>query len=448
MHRRLPVLALAAAVITLTLAIAALHAASAPVVHARRVEPTATPPSVTTSKRCRVETDREVGAARIGLSETVSVTLTVRGCTAGVFPLHVVFVVDNHLGENDDVRAVRSAIDDVVAKLDMPANPSTKVAVIGFGATVRTLTGLTNDDQRVRSAVRRARGASGDAVDRGLDTARRELARGRRGHDPYTIRGMIILFSSAAWAAGRDGSCSAALSAAGRAKSEGILVLSVLSGPPSSGGVPCMQRIATSPVYYFDSRQLDPLTKYFDPVRRQVAGDASLPVNLVITDTIAPAFDVDPPTVDPSPSVTSPDGRTLRWQLPATITYPAAAITVTYRLRPTAIGLWPVSLGATAAFTDARAARGTVAFPPASIEVVDPAFTDARICPATRSPVPPDVIAAALAHPERVSGWGLRCSTNQPASPANPLRQSLRLARPGMAYHPVANGVVWACGCR
>ncbi|MCC7019531.1 MAG: VWA domain-containing protein [Ardenticatenales bacterium] len=400
-----------------------------------------------------METAREVDGARVGLTDTVGVTLTVFGCVQPAYPLHVALILDNHLGENDDVGNVRAAIDGLLTTFDMPANPTTKVAVVSFGVAVQTLVGPTNDDQRVRGAVRRARGPAGAAVDRGLDRARGELHRGRRGQERDAMREVLILFSSAAWAAGKDGSCTDALSAAARAKAEGYLVISVFSGPSASGSVLCMRRIATSPRYFFESRQVDQLSHIFDRividyVHHPIDRDASRPVNIVITETIAPAFTLDPATVDPPPDATSPDGRTLRWQLPATITYPAAAITVTYRLRPTAIGLWPVSLGATAAFTDARAARGTVAFPPASIEVVDPTFTDARICPATRSAVPADVIAAALAHPERVSGWGLRCSTNQPAGPANPLRQSMRLSRPGMAYHPVANGVVWACGCR
>lgn len=445
MNRRLPALVCAAtaAAVALTAALAMLPAAPRAV--ARRADPTATPPSATTRSGCRVETARGIDATRVGLTGTVGVTLTVRGCVPKVFPTHIAMVIDNDLGDEGEARQAKSAMLDLIDKLDLPQDPSTKVAVISFGAAVRTLTALTNDDQRVRGAIRRASGAAGDTISRGIDTGRRELERGRQGPDPDSAVRVLILFSSAGWA---PDFCARALAVAGAVKGEGILLITVQTSRAPYGSAVCMRMIASSPRYFFETSSFGSLLRIFDPIRSQESGGERRAVGLAITDTIAPAFALDPASVRPPAAATSPDGRTLRWALPTTMTHPAAAVTVTYRLRPLALGEWSVSLGATAAFTDWRAYRGAVAFPPASVEVVDAATADARVCPATRAAVPADVLAAALARPDAVSGWGLRCSPSQPSGPANPPRRSLRLARPGMAYHPVANALVWSCGCR
>ncbi|MEO8084068.1 MAG: vWA domain-containing protein [Ardenticatenales bacterium] len=438
--------ALALAIATMLAALAPLTVAPADrTAVARHAEPTGTPPSATTRSGCRAEAARDVDAARVGLSDTVSVTLTLQGCLPKVHPLHIALVVDSDLGDAGEARRAQSALLDLVEAFDLPANPATRVAVVSFGAAVHTLSALTNDDQRVRGAIRRARGAVGDQVARGIDSGRRELVRGRQGLDPDWTREVLVLFSGADW---ESDTCVRALSAAEAVKGEGILLITVRSSRSFNGSVQCMRKIATSPRYFFEAASVGQIVHVFDTIRNQDDFSQPRAVGITITDTIAPAFVVDAASVLPPASSTSPDGRTLRWALPTTMTFPAAAITVTYHLRPLALGEWPVSLGATAAFTDARGARATIAFPQSSVDVVDPATADARVCPAARAAVPADVIAAALARPDAVSGWGLRCSANQPAGPTNPPRRSLRLARPGMAYHPVANGLVWGCGCR
>lgn len=445
MNRRFPALAVAAAAITLTSAVAALRVPAASTALARRAEPTATAPSVTTKSGCRVETARDVDGVRVGVSETVGVTLTLYGCVPRAFPIHVALVLDMD-ARSEVASDVRRMVDEMLEGLDLPNNPLHRVTVASFGPRAQLLVLLSNVEGRVRGALSRAERAPSGEFARGVNYAMVALKRGRAEYAPSDAIGIreVMIIVTPGWSERAE--CAEASAAVGMAKSQGILVIAVAT-QDDGNPVGCVRSLATTPRYFFSRQDVTLVGRIFLAIRKQFQNSFSGLVNLVITDTVAPAFDLEPATVNPPASATSPDGRTLRWQLPATITHPAAAITVTYRLRPTALGLWPVSLGASAAFTDARAARGTVAFPPASVEVIDAATADARVCPATHAAVPADVIAAALAHPERVSGWGLRCSTSQPPGPSNPLRQSLRLARPGMAYHPVANGVVWGCGC-
>ncbi|MFN8421920.1 MAG: VWA domain-containing protein [Anaerolineae bacterium] len=182
MNRRLPALKFAVSVAVAAVALTAVLAAppAARPAAARRADPTATPPSATTRSGCRVETARGVDAARVGLTDTVAVTLSVRGCVPYRSPRHIALVIDNDLGDAGEARQAKSALFEVVDAFDLPRNPSTEVAVVGFGSAVQLLSALSNDDQRIRGAIRRAGGAAGDAVDRGIDAARRELQRGRR----------------------------------------------------------------------------------------------------------------------------------------------------------------------------------------------------------------------------------------------------------------------------
>lgn len=444
MHRRSTVLSFASAATTLASALAILRFTPASTALARRADPTATPPSVTTSRGCWVEATRDVGAARIALTDTVAVTLTVRGCQPEYSPVNVVFVVDADVSRTEAVRNVRAAATSVLDELRLPDDPDHQVAVVGFGTIARVLVPLTRVRSRILAGITRAQRSPGDAVDAGIKEATKILLNARRATSrPNAIREVMVIFSPAVW---ERGACGRANAATGAAKGQGILVVAAMAGRSRDGDLSCFRSMATSPRYFFELDIMPFVGRIFRTIRRAAA--TTLPIRVVITDTVSPAYDVEPATVDPPAHAISADGRTLHWQLPATITWPAAATSVTYRVRPTTLGLWPVSLGAIAVVTDVYAARATIDFPGASIEVVDPASADARVCPAARSDVPIDVIAAALAHPERVAGWGLRCSASQPPGPANPLRRSLRLSRPGMAYHPVANGVVWACGCR
>ncbi len=62
---------------------------------------------------------------------------------------------------------------------------------------------------------------------------------------------------------------------------------------------------------------------------------------------------------------------------------------------------------------------------------------------------PQDAIAAAIAHPEAVAGWGELCNPGVPFDPLNnAYRTALNLQNPNLAYNPVTNGLVFKCGCR
>ena len=69
------------------------------------------------------------------------------------------------------------------------------------------------------------------------------------------------------------------------------------------------------------------------------------------------------------------------------------------------------------------------------------------VCDLARVALPPAVIDAAVANPERVFGWLKPRDPGKPVSPFNPLRTCLTLSNPATPYHPLHNRPIFSAGC-
>jgi len=130
------------------------------------------------------------------------------------------------------------------------------------------------------------------------------------------------------------------------------------------------------------------------------------------------------------------------------------ALTATATTAPTATA--PVTVTATVPVPTATP-RGrvtsTVAPMPSDTPTAAPTPTPTPLAaggpqlgPSLTGRVPAAAIAAALADPSSVWGWNVPCNPNVPVGPHNPLRRTLRLQNPNVPYHPLFNGLVFACG--
>ena len=74
---------------------------------------------------------------------------------------------------------------------------------------------------------------------------------------------------------------------------------------------------------------------------------------------------------------------------------------------------------------------------------------DTITCPHcdARNRVPAAAISSAMANPDRVSGYRQRCNLNVPVAPWNGMRTRLSVRNVGVPYHPMANPLVFKCGC-
>lgn len=70
-----------------------------------------------------------------------------------------------------------------------------------------------------------------------------------------------------------------------------------------------------------------------------------------------------------------------------------------------------------------------------------------RACAFVEGRAPPAAIEAALANPERVSGWDDLLNPGLPPSPANPRKRWLSLRNPSVPYHPIHNPLIFKVGC-
>lgn len=86
--------------------------------------------------------------------------------------------------------------------------------------------------------------------------------------------------------------------------------------------------------------------------------------------------------------------------------------------------------------------------PPPSPMTATPVPDPACVCDSVAGRVPDAVVAAALARPETIGGWGQRLDPAKPPGPFNPPRTCLNVHDPSKPYHELFNGLVWRVGCR
>jgi hypothetical protein len=68
-------------------------------------------------------------------------------------------------------------------------------------------------------------------------------------------------------------------------------------------------------------------------------------------------------------------------------------------------------------------------------------------CPQLTGLVPDPVVAAAIADPAKVQGWGELWNPNLPVGPNNPYRTNLGLQNPSAPYNPTYNNIMFKAGC-
>lgn len=76
-----------------------------------------------------------------------------------------------------------------------------------------------------------------------------------------------------------------------------------------------------------------------------------------------------------------------------------------------------------------------------------PQIEPPMVCPRLAGTAPASAIAAALANPTGVSGYGRPCHPNLPPGPLNWPRRWLSLRNLNVPYHPLFNALIFKCGC-
>ncbi|MBK6768573.1 MAG: VWA domain-containing protein [Ardenticatenales bacterium] len=316
------------------------------------------------------------------LGETVDVTLTVTALCAGEsFPLHIVLVLDSSgsmAGEPN--QQLRKAGRELIDRLDMKDNPGTQVGVVSFASSAKVLCQLTNRESQASSCVGRVGAAGGTCIDCGIKTGLGVMNRGRSGAgDRDSIREVMVVVSDGENNAG----CPPVIAAAGQAKGQGILVITVCVG----GGcdVQCMRSAATSPRYFFEARQSSQLGQIFDTIRRQFQN--IILKRLTVIDNIPDNMQYIENSALPEPNGHGANWEYLEW---AQTHIPKEGVTFSFKLRPLELGYHPTNNGAYGTYTDNKNRSGEFTFrdPWVLVLKADPQATSTAPPPPPPTPTP------------------------------------------------------------
>lgn len=338
----------------------------------------------------------------IGLGQTVTVTLRLGlRCPVAGLPLDAVLLMDRSSsmagGAIEDARRAALAF---VAAVDLSRS---RIAVASFAQRASIDQALSRDPSRLERAIGDLVAQGDTNISAGLVQAASALARG--GAEPGTVKAVILLTD------GRDRyGADAVRRQATVLRRSGIQLVTVGLGFDVDRSL--LEEIATTPDdAWYAPRSQDLIDIYLRLAGRMQALEAR---DLVLLDALPADMDFVPGSSRPEAQLT---GRQLEWRLPA---LPRQGITLSYRLRPTALGLRPTNLRAEARYLDADGAAGSHVFEVPEVRVLaePPSATPTPSASPTRTPTPsrtPTASASPRSSPTaRASGSPTASSTPSP----------------------------------
>ncbi len=300
---------------------------------------------------CVTSSQRSLQPSHIALGEALTITLRLQAsCPDSATPFHVVFVVDasgSMAGHRLD--ETRAALEDAVARLDLPDHPETRVGVVAFDDGSRTLCELTNDRARVNACLDALEASGGSAIDLGVLEGLMVLRAGRQLAQSQIINEIMIVLSDGANSSG----CQAVLQAAQQVKSQGILLISACIG--DSCDAACLREVASSARYFYPELDDDAIASKLLEIRGQVTGIRQL----AVTDRLPPNMRYLADSANPPASFEASTNE-LSWRQNF---IPADGITYSFQIEPLEIGTHPTSLEARADFRDGQNGIGSTTFP-------------------------------------------------------------------------------------
>jgi hypothetical protein len=335
---------------------------------------------------------------RVALGSPAGVTLSLRtACGAITAPLHVALVMDGSAAMISGTLKTdqKNAAQTIVRGLDLPANDLTQVAVVEFNDHARRLIDLSNDEAAVLAAVQRVEAKGKTMIEVGIDEGVKAIEGGRGA---AKVNEVIIVMTN-----GRnEKGCSAAVSAADKAKSKSILMMSMCIAADCDNL--CVQSLATSVRRFYWRDDVEKLVQDLRRLQTRVAVTIN---KLVVSDRLPPNIQLVPGSAAPPPRSISPAGDVLVWESDQ---LPADGVTLTYRVVPQELGRHPANVEAVAMFTNTVGWTGSFAFAVPVIEVVTPptpghtpppTATATHLPPPTTTATPSPVPSAPTESPRR-----------------------------------------------
>jgi Mg-chelatase subunit ChlD len=309
-------------------------------------------PASAADKPCTAVAKQRALPAELVLGGTVEVTLDLTlTCDAAPAPVDVVLVVDRSASmAGPNLADAVSAVDAFLAVVDFRR---TRVALVSFAAEATRDARLTTDPDLVRSAARRLVADGNTFISVGL----REAARAFESAPPVVgALPVIVLLTDGHDSLGAD----AVRSQAALQRDSGRYLVTIALGLSSDRAL--LAEIASSPADAWFAPRSSDLAKIYARISSGLM--AVTPATLTLLDELPTDMLVEAGTIRPLAQLR---GRSLVWQVPA---LPGGEFHAVFRVRPSQLGSRPVSLGATAHYTDTRGLAGAVQFPIPTVMVL------------------------------------------------------------------------------
>lgn len=348
--------------------------------------PTATPAA--NAIPCAVDTRMGAWPRIVPAAAMARVTATLRFTCPGseTARRHIVFVVDASSSMAGDPRIQLSkAIGEYIDRTSLEGG-RVEFAIVQYTSEAKVLCPLTGDRGALALCRTQIEANGGSCIDCGVAAAYDELVRARAAvPSDVELNESIILQTDGANAAG----CEALVTAASRAKADGVHITSVAIGGAIDSA--CMRAAASLPRYFFEGRQAGQAGNIYDTIRR-VLENGKIQF-LSVRFVPAAGLSIDPE----SPGFTGEidiDGSAA-WHFAIV---PMAGIDLELTLRPTVAGVFPALAGASGSFHDNRGNEVPITFDIPDIVVLGEGSVPTAT-PAAASPVRTSSLTLSPAQP-------------------------------------------------
>lgn len=318
---------------------------------------------------CLAVRGKTAGPPVLLLGETVDITLTASAiCAAEIRPLHIALVLDGSASmAGEPSFEQKQGARELIKSLDLRNNPLIRIGVVSYSGSATILCHLTDNASRASGCVGKVGAAGGSSIASGVLAGIQVLAQGRRDQEVAAdIREVLLVVADGP----DDAECGPVERAAGQAKGQGMLVISLSGGPDAD--VPCMRSIASSPRYSLEPSGPEPMAEGFVQATALLQSINSDFREMVIaghsvTDRLPPNMAYVPGSAVPPPSAIDASASVLTWRFAF---MPPDGVTITLRVRPLEAGYHPTNAGATGVFTDTRGRTVDFAFPDPWVSVL------------------------------------------------------------------------------
>jgi uncharacterized protein YegL len=259
-------------------------------------------------------------------------------------------------GTEDLIRAEQEAIDDFIKNIqdDVKAG-KIRLALVAFDDRAHVLVSLTDDAQRVRSALLHIKGGGNTRLDLGVQAGQRELVGSDvRGRTDLDHRKLMVIFS--------DGQADPRTITRLHTR-DNVDVITVAAGRNANKAT--LRKVASDPQYALllaDRQGLVDLVNRIGPTKRQITIPA-----LDVIEQLAPNMELVAGSANPVPA-SMPDAHTMLWHLEP----PTLPVTFTYRVRPMESGKLKLSTASKATWADSELRKYDRAFPVIELDVLKP----------------------------------------------------------------------------